>query len=181
MAAILAVGMGMAAVAGTAISNRASSKAMEADARSEGVRQAGIWFGAERRGEMLMAQMSGITDARIQNRVEIGKAQARAASDAKVAAASAGVSGQSTEFVAQETARTAAEAHKSLNDRIKAERMQLQTNYVDNYLNAGAQLGGTEFRGVDNKTRFLNMALSFGTGYMSGRSMGGGNSGGGTE
>lgn len=178
MAVMMGLAMGGMALAGTAMSNRAANKQMKSDARSEGIRQAGVWFGAERKGAAIEAQLAGTNQARVDNYIEIQKSQARAESDAKVAAAAAGVAGQSVDLQVNDTRRTEAEAKHSIDKQIAQQRAQIRLDYIDNYVNAAAQIGNPEFKGVDRTARFFNTALSFTQGFMGGYSMGGSGSGG---
>lgn len=167
---LLAVGagMGVMSLAGGALGNRQANKNAEADARSMGVREAGIDFGAERASEHIALSMRDVGSARIQSYVEAEKASARAESDAKVSAATAGVDGQSVDATINETKKNELDVKNSIDDQVKAQQLQLATDYVDTNLNAELSKGSKEISTKSSKTQFLEGALSFGKGFLSG-------------
>ena len=167
MAAFLAAGMGLMAVGGSMLQNRAENKNAEADARQLGVQEAGIQFGSERKAAFLLRAVESVEAAAIQERAAINAAHARAESDAKVSAAHAGVDGQSVDAVVNDTDRTAAQAKGSVENRAREASLQLTTDYVDNFLNAKMQTGNTEFRSKSGSAVFAQHALSFGQGFLS--------------
>ena len=162
------VAMGALSLAGSAISQREADQKALADAKALGVKNAGIRFASERRADFLVKQVAGIEAERQSAIIDIDKAQARAISDAKVQAAFAGVDGQAVDAVINDTERTSEEAKRSVDDSIKAERLQLKASYTDNFLNAAMQKGTVEHRSKSQGQRFLEGALSFGQGYLGG-------------
>ena len=166
MAVFLAVGVGVMGVAGTMLSNKEGDKDLLASARAEGQENAGINFGADRHAAHLSKAMFEAQSAGLQSNIEIDKAQARAESDAKVSAAQAGVSGQSVDLVINDTERSKEEAKQSVDRQVRAQSLQLSTDYVDNYLNATLKKGTSEFKSKSSSTRFAEAGLSFGKGFV---------------
>ncbi|MCP4341056.1 MAG: hypothetical protein GY799_19750 [Desulfobulbaceae bacterium] len=164
--AYVAIAMGTMALAGSVLGRRERNQQALADAKALGVRNAGIKFASERRADFLLGEAALIGADRQQNFMLIDKAKAAAESDAKVSAAAAGVDGQSVDAVINDTERTAEEAKRSIDDRIRAEGLQLKANYTDNFLNAAMQKGTSEHRKTSSSVAFLQDALAFGQGFV---------------
>lgn len=163
-----AVGMGVLSVMGNNQAQKDADKQAAAEARALGVKTAGIDFAAERTANTLMSKLAFVKDKEVVSLNQIAKDQARAESDAKVSAATSGVAGQSVDAVVNETERTAEEAKGSINDAVKQQGLQIQTDYVDNFLNAEISKGNAEFTNASSGERTTNAALGFAQGFLGG-------------
>lgn len=164
----LALGIGGLAAVGSMQQQKASNQNLVDQAKQLGIRNAGIQFGAERQEGHIIRSMENIQAAKIQSYAEIQKAQARAESDAKVNAAASGVDGQSVEATINDTERSEANAKGAIDQQVKAQSLQLKTDYVDNAINAEMAKGSAEFRVKGKRTAFLENAVAFGQGFLGG-------------
>lgn len=172
MPAYTAVAMGIIAIGGSILQRRAENDNMRNDARQLGMSEAANMFAAETQVGQIFGKIVAAENERVQQNAAIEKAQAAAESDAKVSAAHAGVAGQSVDAVINDTERSAAEAKSFVDKRVRQERLQLSTDYVDNYLNAEMRKPNAKFNTKSSGHVAAEFALSFGQGFVSGGGLG---------
>ena len=166
--AYIAIGMAVVGAASAIIARREQNKNMLSEAKALGIKEGQILFSSERKADFLVREAARLGQERQSAIIDIDKAQARAISDAKVMAAAAGVDGKSVDAVVNDTERTSEEAKRSIDESVKAERLQLQANYTDNFLNSSMQIGTKEFRAPSNAEAALGVGLGFAKGYLQG-------------
>jgi len=165
---LIAGGLGALSLISNNQAQKNADEEAEMSARSYGIRTAGINFTAARIAENIVQQAGALGEQQIAAEVEIDKAQAAAESDAMVSAAHAGVAGSTIDAAVTETERTQAEAKGSVDRQIRAQRLQFNNDYIDNYLNAHIQKGKLEVKSTSGSDRAKNSILSFATGFLSG-------------
>ena len=165
---LLAIGLGALGVMGANAGQKNEDRQAAESARSYGIKVAGINFTADRVATSLVQQVSTIAEAKIRSDIAVDKAQAQAESDAKVSAAAAGVAGQSVDAVVNDTERTAAEAKGSISEQARAETLQIQTDYTDNFLNAHMSKGNVNFQTASKSDRIKSGVLGFAQGFLGG-------------
>ena len=164
----LMAAMGVMAIMSTKAGQKNEQRNIAAQVKAHGIEQGGIDFSAQRAAEMTINRVHVLRAEKVQADMIIDKAHAQAESDAIVSAGTAGVSGQSVDATINETTRTAAEAKGSINRRVQAEKLQITTDYTDNYLNADMKKGEVEFRQRSSGSKNLEMGLAFAQGFISG-------------
>lgn len=162
----LMVGMGVMSMMAAKNGQKGEDQDIAGQAKAHGIKLGGIDFSADRVAQTMVGRMNTLSSSKVHGDMIIDASHAQAASDAKVSAAQAGVAGQSVTAVANDTERTKAEAKGSLNRRLAAEKLQLSTDYTDNYLNAHMKKGSADFKERGSSNKGTMQALAFAQGFL---------------
>ena len=166
MAAFSAIAMGVVAVGGAVMEKRASNDNARQAANDYGVHTAQVDFAAGRSQRAIIHNMGILSETEMRDRMSLDLARQKAEADAKVSAATAGVSGQSTDVQISDIGRSEEMAKMSLNARIKAEKLQLKSNSIDTSINAYLGKGALNIKQESTSTTLVKAGLAFAGGYL---------------
>lgn len=162
----LMVGMGVMSMMSAKAGQKGEQQDLAGQAKSHGIKIGGIDFTADRVAKSIEGRISNLADQEAVASMTIEAGHAQAESDAKVAAAASGVSGQNVDASINEVSRTAQQAKRSLRDRVAAEKLQITTDYTDNYLNSHMKKGNAEFKERSSGSKGMELGLAFAQGFI---------------